>query len=77
MVFRLQGRTINGWGIAFEDKAEVEEGLMAYLQAVPNFAKYYEVSLDEENRPNRQDITRAAQPRVLVKLTKDVQGSMS
>lgn len=68
VVFRLQGRTINGWGVAFEDDAEVESGLLTYLQAVPNFAKYFEVRLDEEGRPNQEDIAQAAQPRVLVKL---------
>lgn len=26
LVFRLQGRTITGWGVAFEDEAEVESG---------------------------------------------------
>jgi hypothetical protein len=71
VVFRLQGRTITGWGVAFEDEAEVESGLLTYLQAVPNFAKYFEVRLDEEGRPNQEDIAQAAQPRVLVKLKRD------
>jgi hypothetical protein len=59
---------MTGQGIAFEDKAEVEEGLMNYLEAVPNFAKYFDVRLDEEGRPNREYIARTAQPRVLVKI---------
>jgi hypothetical protein len=71
VVFRLQGRTITGWGVAFEDEAEVESSLLTYLQAVPNFAKYFEVRLDEEGRPNQEDIAQAAQPRVLVKLKRD------
>lgn len=73
VVFRLQGRTITGWGIAFEDEAEVERGLMTYLQAAPNFAKFFEVGLDEDGLPNREDIARTAEPRVLVKVKKDEQ----
>ena len=70
-VFRLQGRTITGWGETFEDDAEVERGLMTYLQTVPDYAKFFEVRLDEEGRPNQEDIIQAAQPRVLVKLKRD------
>jgi hypothetical protein len=73
VVFRLQGRKATGWGVAFEDDAEVERGLMTYLQAAPNFAKFFEVGLDEDGLPNREDIARAAEPRVLVKVKKDEQ----
>jgi hypothetical protein len=71
VVFRLQGRTINGWGVVFEDVTEVERGLMTYLQTVPNFAKFFEVKIDEDGRPNREDIVQTAQPRVLVKIKRD------
>ena len=71
VVFRLKGRTITGWGEVFEDEGEVERGLMTYLQAVPNFAKFFEVRLDEEGCPNQEDIARTAQSRVLVKLQRD------
>jgi nitroimidazol reductase NimA-like FMN-containing flavoprotein (pyridoxamine 5'-phosphate oxidase superfamily) len=70
VMYRLQGRTVNGWGKAFEDEAEVEKGLMSFLQAVPNFAKYYDVSFDEEGRLKREDVARVAKPRVLVKITR-------
>lgn len=68
VMFRLQGRGMTGQGVAFEDEAEVEEGLMTYLEAVPNFAKYFDVRLDEEGHPNLEDIARIAQPRVLVRI---------
>jgi hypothetical protein len=71
VVFQLQGQRLSGWGVAFDEKAEVEGGLMTYLQAAPNFAKYFEVRLDEEGHPNREDIAQAAYPRVLVKLKRD------
>jgi nitroimidazol reductase NimA-like FMN-containing flavoprotein (pyridoxamine 5'-phosphate oxidase superfamily) len=71
VMFQLRGRTLTGWGEAFEDEAEVERGLMVYIQAVPHFAKYYEVSLDEEGRLKREDVARAAEPRILVKITRD------
>jgi hypothetical protein len=71
VVFRLQGQTITGWGVAFDEEVEVERGLMTYLQAVPNFARGFEVRLDEKGRPNQEDIVQAAQPRVLVKLKRD------
>ena len=69
--FRLQGRTMTGQGVAFEDETEVEKGLMTYLEVVPNFAKYFDVRLDEEGRPNLEDIARTAQPRVLVRIKRD------
>ena len=71
VMFRLQGRTMTGQGVAFEDGAEVEKGLTAYLEAVPNFAKYFDVRLEEEGRPNQDDLARTAQPRVLVRLKRD------
>lgn len=71
VMFRLQGSTATGWGETFEDEANVERGLMAYLQAVPHFAKYFEVGLDEEGILKREDVARAAKPWVLVKITRD------
>ncbi len=68
VMYRLQGHTMTGQGVAFEDATQVEEGLMAYLEAAPHFAKYFDVRIDEEGRPNRDDVARTAQPRVLVKI---------
>ena len=69
--FRWQGGTATGWGEAFEDDAEVERGLMTYLQAVPSVAKYFEVRLDEEGHLKREDVAQAAKPRMLVKITRE------
>jgi deazaflavin-dependent oxidoreductase (nitroreductase family) len=69
--YRLQGRKVVGRGEAFEEKAEVERGLMAYFEVVPSYAKYYGVRLDEEGRPNLDDIARTSEARVLVKLKAD------
>jgi len=71
VTFRLRGSTATGWGQAYEEEAEVERGLMTYLQAVPNFVKYFKVDRDEEGRLKREDVARAAKPWVLVKITRD------
>jgi hypothetical protein len=70
VMFRLKGRTMTGQGVAFEDEAQVKKGVIAYLEAVPHYAKYFEVRLDEEGHPSQEDIARTAQPRVLVKIKK-------
>jgi len=38
------------------------------IQKLPNYARYFGLALDAEGRPNAQDVTRAAQARVVIQI---------
>ena len=41
---------------------------MHYLQKVPQYARYFKVSLDPEGNPNPEDVAYAAKDRVMIRL---------
>jgi deazaflavin-dependent oxidoreductase (nitroreductase family) len=63
---RLQGKDIQVSANVIEDDAGVANGLMAHLQKVPQFAKYYQVRLDTSGQPVAEDVARSAKERVVV-----------
>lgn len=63
---RLQGKDFHATANVIEDDVGVTQGLMAYLQKVPQFAKYYQVGLDSSGQPVAADVARAAKDRVIV-----------
>ncbi len=63
---RLQGKDIQASADVIEDDAGVANGLMAHLQKVPQYAKYFQVGLDSSGQPVAADVARAAQDRVVV-----------
>jgi len=65
---RLDGGDRKARGEVIEDDAGVAEGLMAYLQKVPQYAKYYQVKLDPDGTPDATDITQASRDRVFIRL---------
>jgi hypothetical protein len=42
--------------------------LLAYLRKVPDYARYFQVSLDPDGQPNVEDVARAAQNRVMIEI---------
>jgi deazaflavin-dependent oxidoreductase (nitroreductase family) len=68
VTLRLQGQDMKGWGTVTEDDQGVAAGLSARLQQVPHYAKYFGVTLDLNGRPRSEDITLAAQTRVVVQV---------
>jgi len=58
-------------GDVIEDEESVAKQLLVYLQKVPQYAKYFKVSLDLEGNPKKEDIARAGQDRVMVMLKVD------
>jgi len=64
----LHGRVAPGQGTVIEEAQQVAGALMGYLQKLPNYARYFSVALDAEGRPNAQDVTRAAQARVVIQI---------
>lgn len=69
VILKLRGQEVRGTGRAIEEKPEVEQALREYLQRLPQNAKYFDVSLDEQGQLNPADLKRAAQDRVMVEIS--------
>ena len=41
---------------------------MTYLQKVPHYAQHFGVALDADDQPNAEDVARAAQTRVMIRV---------
>ncbi len=65
---RIRGQDLKAMGESFEDKETVAEGLLGYLQKSPKLAKYFQVTLDSHGQPNLEEVTRAAQDRVMIRV---------
>jgi hypothetical protein len=66
VLLRLRGCDVPASGQAFEENATVAEALSAYLKPQPGMAKYFKVGLDANGQPDRDDVARAAQERVMI-----------
>lgn len=66
VTLRLLGKDIHATANVIEDDVGVSQGLMAHLQKVPEYAKYYQVSLDSSGQPVVTDVARATKDRVVV-----------
>lgn len=66
---RLRGQDLAATGHVIEDDAGVTEALVAYLQRMPRYARYFQVALDPDGQPNPEDVARAARDRVMVRVT--------
>lgn len=67
VTLRLGGKNYAATGEAIEESADVVEKLKIYLTLVPSYAQYFGVNLDAENQPISDDVSRAAQERVMVR----------
>ena len=69
MTLRMRGRDLQGLAEPVaEDKAAVAAGLDAHLSKVPSDAKYYNVTIDPQGNPNREDVVKAAQTAVMIRI---------
>lgn len=64
----LTGKRSEAHAEAYTDQAEVTRYLQAYLDKVPQQAKYFNVVLDEHGRPEAQQVAAAARERVIVRV---------
>ncbi|MFQ6085544.1 MAG: nitroreductase family deazaflavin-dependent oxidoreductase [Candidatus Bathyarchaeia archaeon] len=64
---RVKGQELKAVGESIEDKEAVAAGLLAYLQKVPYYAKYFQVTLESDSQPNSEEVARAAQNRVMIR----------
>lgn len=64
----LQGKNVPGSGTVIEEAAGVAQILADYLQKNPQLAKYFSVALDTSGQPQPDQVTRAAQDRVMIQI---------
>jgi deazaflavin-dependent oxidoreductase (nitroreductase family) len=65
---RVKGQTYRALGEACTDDNEVALGLKRYLELAPQIARYIGVGLEPNGQPKCDDLTRAAQERVMVRV---------
>jgi deazaflavin-dependent oxidoreductase (nitroreductase family) len=69
VTLRMRGRDLQGVAEPVaEDKAAVAAGLGAHLRKVPSDAKYYNVNIDPQGNPNVEDLVKAAQTAVMIRI---------
>lgn len=71
VTMRLAGKDCAGIGQVFEDDRSVTDNLLAYLEKVPQVAKYMQVRLDPAGLPELEDVARAARDKVVVRIQVD------
>jgi hypothetical protein len=64
---RLQGRAIAAMAEALTDPQAVADSLQTLIRLAPTRAKYYRVSIDARGDPDRAELARAAESRVIVR----------
>ena len=67
VVVKVQGKDLKAQAEAIEDDPKVAEALGRFLQLVPSWAKYYQVKLDSDGKPNAADVAEAAKTRVIIR----------
>ncbi len=66
---RIRGRELQGLAEPVaEDKQAVAVGLTAHLRKVPSDAKYYGVTLDDHKNPRAEEVEKAAQTVVMIRI---------
>lgn len=65
---RLRGRDIPATAEVIEDDRRVQKGLGHLLAVAPHYAEYMVVTLDEDGRPNPDELAQAAAKRVIIYL---------
>ena len=71
VLLHFRGKVVQGTGRAIEAADEVEQALRSYLQRLPNSAKYFNVSVDEQGTLNPADLVQAAKERVMIEISMD------
>ena len=69
VLLRIRGRELQGLAETVAgDKQAIAAGLSAHLRAVPSDARYYGVTFDEHGNPRAEEVERAVQSVVLVRV---------
>ena len=66
---RIRGRELQGLAEPVaEDKQAVAAGLMEHLRKVPSDARYYGVTFDDHKNPRAEEVEKAAQTAVMIRI---------
>ncbi|MFQ6065268.1 MAG: nitroreductase/quinone reductase family protein [Candidatus Bathyarchaeia archaeon] len=65
---RIEGQDLEAFAESIEDKEVVAAGLLAYLQRSSKYAKYFQATLDSNGQPNPEEVARAAQNWVMIRV---------
>ena len=69
VTLRMRGRDLQGIAEPVaEDKGAVAAGLMEHLRKVPSDAKYYGVTFDDQKNPRAEEVEKAAQSAVMIRV---------
>ena len=69
VTLRMRGRELQGLAEAVaEDKQAVAAGLTEHLRMVPSDARYYGVTFDDHGNPRAEEVERAAQNVVMIRI---------
>ena len=69
VTLRIRGRELQGLAEPVAaDKQAVAAGLAAHLRKVPSDAKYYGVTFDEHKNPRAEQVEKAAQTAVMIRI---------
>lgn len=65
---RYRGRRVEVRAEVIEQHEAVASGLEVYLRQYPHYARYFQVQLDADRRPEASQLQRMADERVLIRL---------
>ena len=68
VVVHLRGKAMNGTAEVFEEGEAAAQELSAYLSAFPQYAKYFNIRVEDDNTFNQSDLLKAAEERVVIKI---------
>jgi len=69
VTLRLRGREVRGVPESIvEDKEAIAAKLAAHLRRVPSDARYYDVTFDEHGSPNTEEVEKAVQTVVMIRV---------
>ncbi len=69
VTLRIRGRELQGLAEPVaEDKRAVTAGLTEHLQKVPSDARYYGVTFDDRKNPRAEEVAKAAQSVVMIRV---------
>lgn len=71
VTLHLDGQRVTGIAQVVTQTGEANGWLLAYLRALPSYAKYYGVALDAEGRPDVASVARVSQSKVVVRIDLD------
>ncbi len=70
VTLRIQGQDFNGHAEAISDEPDrIAMGLRNHIQAIPNDARYYGVTLDANGQPDMEQVKKAAAEAVMIQIS--------